>query len=66
MIDPSILFTEEVESWLADDELRPWLVVSDALWQRLENPEGGEQFLPYGAYPGPDEIRRMREAFAES
>jgi hypothetical protein len=65
IVDPSVLFTDDVLRWLADEELRPWLFVSEALWQRLEDPEGGEQFLPYGANPDPDRIRRIREAFAE-
>jgi len=66
IIDPSVLFTDETLIWLSDARLRPSLFVSEALWQRLENPEGGEQFLPYGARPNPDQIRRIRQAFAEN
>jgi hypothetical protein len=66
IIDPSVLFTEEIVEWLSNARLRRSLFVSEALWQRLENPDGGEQFIPYGANPGPNEIRRIRAAFAEN
>jgi hypothetical protein len=61
ILDTSVLFTEEVLDWLSDPELSRALVVSDALWQRLEDPEAAERFAPY-AHPTPDQITKVREA----
>jgi hypothetical protein len=65
ILDPSVLFTEEALSWLDDPELRPSLVVSQALWDRLQLPEAGDQFEPYGDRPSPDEVIRLRGLVAE-
>lgn len=66
IIDPSFLFTDEALTWLDDPDVGPSLVISESLWQRLENPDRGEQFLPYGVHPNADQIRRIRNAFEAS
>jgi hypothetical protein len=63
ILDPSILFTEEALAWILDRDLAPWLVISEALWRRLEDPEAGGQFLPW-AHPNSEDIARTREALA--
>ena len=65
ILDPSVLFTEEALAWISDRALATSLVVSEALWRRLEDPQAGEQFLPW-ARPNPEEIARTREALASS
>jgi hypothetical protein len=47
ILDPSALFTEEALGWLEDQELRPYLVVSKALWRHLEEPASGGILLDY-------------------
>ena len=63
ILDPSVLFNEETLGWLEDAELRPVLVVSEALWRRLEEPEGSEELLRY-AEGDPERIVAAREALA--
>jgi hypothetical protein len=65
ILDPSILFTEEALGWLEDSELRPFLVVSEALWRRLEDPQASEQLLPY-AEGDPERIAAVRETLASN
>jgi hypothetical protein len=65
ILDPSVLFTEEALRWLEMPELRRYLAVSQALWMRLEDPEAGAQFVPFGVHPSPEEIQRVRRALAE-
>jgi hypothetical protein len=62
ILDPSFLFTDEAMSWLDAADLLPWLVISESLWRRLEDPEAGNQFLPYGVNPDADQMRRVRLA----
>lgn len=38
ILDPSVLFTDEVLGWIETPELKDYLVVSQALWRRLEDP----------------------------
>jgi hypothetical protein len=65
ILDPSVLFTDDVLDWLTDPELGQALVVSEALWQRLEDPEAVQQYIPY-ASPNPDQVRRARDAIASN
>jgi hypothetical protein len=61
ILDPSVLFTDEALGWMEDRELRSSLVVSEALWQRLQDPEGVEQFLPF-ADDDQERITLVRDA----
>jgi hypothetical protein len=65
ILDPSVLFTEEALTWLETPALRPFLVVSQALWERLEDPEVGAQFERFGVSPSPEDVDRVRRALAE-
>jgi hypothetical protein len=56
-----VIFTDEGLEWLSDADLRPFLAVSRALYERLEDAENTEQFRPY-AEPTPDRIVEVREA----
>lgn len=60
IIDPTALFTEEAVDWLEDPELRPYLVVSEALWRRLEDPASEGILLEY-AEGNAELIERVRE-----
>lgn len=62
ILDPSVVFTDEALGWLSDDEIRQHLVVSQALYERLENPEAGEQFAPWDATPDPQRVFEVRNA----
>jgi hypothetical protein len=62
ILDPSVLFTDEALGWLEDPELAPFLAVSRALWEQLEDPEIGWQFAPWGTRPDPDRVSRVRQA----
>lgn len=64
ILDPSFLFTDEAQEWIGDPELRPFLVVSDALYQLLEDPEAAEPLLrPFGADSG--RIQQVRATLAQ-
>jgi hypothetical protein len=65
LLDPSILFTDEALTWIADPEIRPSLVVSSALWERLTDPAIGELLAPFRVSPDPDRVGRLRDALAE-
>jgi hypothetical protein len=65
ILDPSILFIDEALTWLADPEIRPSLVVSFALWERLDDPAIGEVLAPFGVSPDPDRVGRLRDALYE-
>jgi hypothetical protein len=65
ILDPSVLFTDEALTWLADAEIRPSLAVSLALWQRLADPAVGDSLRPFGVSTDPDRIGRLRDALRE-
>jgi hypothetical protein len=65
ILDPSVLFNEETLGWLENAELRPFLVVSEALWRRLEEPAASEELLRY-AEGNPRRIVAAREALASN
>jgi hypothetical protein len=62
ILDPSVLFTDEALEWLADEELRPYLVISESLWQLIEDPTVGQVFVPWGVEPNPDRVTQVRRA----
>lgn len=65
IIDPTALFTEEALAWLEDPELRPYLVISAALWRRLEEQPPEAALLEYAE--GDEElIARVRQALIEN
>ena len=64
ILDPSFLFTDEARDWIGDPVLRPFLVVSEALYQLLEDPNrAGQLLLPYGVVPG--QIPQVRGALVQ-
>jgi hypothetical protein len=65
ILDPSVLFNEETLGWLENAELRPFLVVSEALWRRLEEPAASEELLRY-AEGYPRRIVAAREALTSN
>jgi hypothetical protein len=60
ILDPSFLFSDEALNWLTDLVIHPWLVISEALWNRMEDPGIGEQLAPFGIAPSEYEVRRLR------
>lgn len=62
ILDPSVLFTEEAFTWLADAEMRPSLVVSQALVDVLVTPRRWEELIPYGADLESDMVARLGNA----
>jgi hypothetical protein len=65
ILDPSVLFLEETLGWLEDPEFRPFLVISEALWRRLEDPSSSPQLLEY-AEGDVERIVAAREALASN
>jgi hypothetical protein len=64
ILDPSFLFTDEAQDWIREPGLRPFLVVSEALYQLLGNPAAaGQLLLPFGANPG--QIQQLRATLAQ-
>lgn len=62
ILDPSFLFTEEALGWINDPELAQYLVVSEALWQRMEDPRAlAEELNRFGAPVDFDVIEMVRE-----
>ncbi|HET9676029.1 MAG TPA: hypothetical protein VFP21_00830 [Solirubrobacterales bacterium] len=64
ILDPTVLFTEEALTWL-DSELLPFLAVSEALYQRLQEPEPDPVLLEY-AEGDSGLVARVREELARS
>lgn len=62
ILDPSVLLTEEAFTWLADVEMRPSLVISQALVDVLVTPGRWAELVPYGADLGSDMLPRLRNA----
>jgi hypothetical protein len=60
ILDPTVLFTEEAVEWLEYPELRPYLVVSEALWRHLEEPASEGILLEY-AEGDAGLVERVRE-----
>jgi hypothetical protein len=61
MLDTSVVFTDEGLDWISDPELRPFLVVSAALYRLLDDPGAPFLFASYGE-PTPRRIDEVRKA----
>ncbi|HEU5252145.1 MAG TPA: hypothetical protein VFU16_02325 [Solirubrobacterales bacterium] len=64
VLDPSLLASDEVLEWLSDPELKGYLVISESLRRRLEDPGAlMEDLGRFGVYdPDPGLIEAFREA----
>jgi hypothetical protein len=62
ILDPSVALTQDALAWLEDPELRPSLVISAALWERMLDPEADDEFRAFDVIRDPDLIRRLRAA----
>lgn len=64
ILDPSFLFSDEALEWIGNPELAQYLVVSEALWSRMEDPQAlAEELERFGApIPDPGVIEMVREA----
>jgi hypothetical protein len=66
ILDPSVLVTDEVLDWIADPELRPFLVVSEALVRLLyegDDPIG--ELAAFGAEMTPGHLVRLRDVLGQ-
>jgi hypothetical protein len=62
ILDPSALFAEGALQRIAEPELRPYLVVSAALWRRLGSADAVDRLGSYGIDATPAEVDRVRNA----
>jgi len=64
MLDPSVIFADEGLEWIADPDLRPFLVLSRAFYALLEDRDAQALLAPFGEPAAPrieqaaDAIRR--------
>lgn len=66
ILDPSVLVTDEALAWIADPELRPYLVVSEALARLLDqDADPLPELAAFGAPMTPEQFARLRDVLGE-
>src|ERR1700759_4227744 len=68
ILDPSVLFTEQVRGWMEAPDLKDYLVISQALWRRLQDPGAlAEELARFGApVRNLDSIEVVRNAIEDN
>jgi hypothetical protein len=61
-LDPSVVMTEDAVLWLDDRELRPSLVISASMWERMLDPDAEDEFRALGLVRDPAVIGRLRDS----
>jgi hypothetical protein len=59
ILDTSFLLTEEAMDWITDPELQPWFVVSNALVDRLADPDLIDEWGQFGVRADADQLRKL-------
>jgi hypothetical protein len=60
ILDPSVVFGDDVLEWLRDPAVRPYLAVSATLVDLMAQQQALPQFAEFGQLPGPNRIQEVR------